>query len=127
LTARPRGQKLALEEAPMTEKKKPDASVDDSLRKLNTAVRWMARMPRAAPIVLGSWPPRNCVSGFLRSRVIQGKRQPRDPVVEMLLKHSIPVTRENYLNLAYPTGAPDPMPAELESMLPEDLQLRGAD
>jgi hypothetical protein len=111
----------------MTGKKKPDPPVEQSLRKLNTAVRWMARMPRA-PIVLGSWPPRNCVSGFLRSRVIQGKRQPgRDPVVEMLLKHSIPVTRENYLKLAYPTGAPDPMPAELESMLPEELQLRGSD
>lgn len=45
-----------------------------------------------------------------------------DLLVEYMIKKGIHLTRENYLDMAYPEGAPDPMPAELEAMLPEIFQ-----
>jgi hypothetical protein len=45
-----------------------------------------------------------------------------DPLVLTLRRHGLPVTRENYLALAYPTGLPEPWTAELEAELPPDLQ-----
>ena len=45
-----------------------------------------------------------------------------DPLVQMMLEDGIPVTRENYLRLAYPTGIPE-WSAELEDELPEFLQI----
>ena len=40
-----------------------------------------------------------------------------------LAKRGIPLTRENYLRYAYPEGAPNPMPAELEMALPAAIQV----
>ena len=45
-----------------------------------------------------------------------------DPVVQTLMHLRIPITRENYLELAYPEGMPDEWTAELEAELPEELQ-----
>ncbi|MGZ5120589.1 MAG: hypothetical protein ACXWCW_26815 [Burkholderiales bacterium] len=45
-----------------------------------------------------------------------------DPVVEHLKRRGLPVTRENYLNWAYPEGAPDPMPGELEAIVQDALK-----
>jgi hypothetical protein len=44
------------------------------------------------------------------------------PLLETMKANGIPLTRENYLNLAYPDGVPDPMPAELEGEIPLDLR-----
>ena len=46
-----------------------------------------------------------------------------DPVVQTLIKLGFPVTRENYLEIAYPEGLPKEWTAELEAELPEQLQL----
>ena len=45
-----------------------------------------------------------------------------DPIVEWLQKNGYPVTRENYLDVAYPNGLPEDYGHELESELPEWLQ-----
>lgn len=45
-----------------------------------------------------------------------------DPVIQTLIKLGIPVTRENYLEMAYPEGLPDEWTAELEAELPDELQ-----
>ena len=50
-----------------------------------------------------------------------------DPIIQYLTKYQKPVTRENYLIEAYPDQTPDhkkPLEAELESMLPEFLQIK---
>jgi len=44
-----------------------------------------------------------------------------DAIVQTMKKYNIPLTREEYLNTAYPDGIPE-MTAELESMLPEEIQ-----
>jgi len=46
-------------------------------------------------------------------------------LVEWLRSKNIPVTRENYLVFAYPTGLPDPWTPELEAELPPELQIQG--
>ncbi len=45
-----------------------------------------------------------------------------DVVLHLLKRYGIPVTRENYLDLAYPEGLPSPWGAELEAQLPKELQ-----
>lgn len=45
-----------------------------------------------------------------------------NPVVQRLKALGKPVTRENYLALAYPEGAPVPLPAEDEAILDEALE-----
>jgi hypothetical protein len=45
------------------------------------------------------------------------------PLSEWMVKNEIPVTRANFLDLNFPNGAPDPMPAELEAELPEAVRL----
>ena len=45
-----------------------------------------------------------------------------DPVVEHLKRRGFPVTRENFLKFAYPEGAPDPLPGELEAIVQEALE-----
>jgi hypothetical protein len=45
------------------------------------------------------------------------------PLIEAMIYHRIPITRESYLLLAFPDGVPDPLPAEEEAELPEPLQL----
>ena len=44
-----------------------------------------------------------------------------DPIFESMKKYKMPMTRESYLDLAYPEGMPNN--AELESMLPKQFQL----
>jgi len=43
------------------------------------------------------------------------------PVTQELIRRGLPVTRTNWLNLAYPEGAPNPLPAELEAQVREAL------
>jgi hypothetical protein len=45
-----------------------------------------------------------------------------DNLVTWMEKNNIPLTRERYLNLAYPEGEPDEWSAEQESMLPTEIQ-----
>ena len=47
-----------------------------------------------------------------------------DPVVALLLRLKLPVTRENYLEMAFSEPPPDPLPAELEEQLPDFLQIK---
>jgi hypothetical protein len=46
----------------------------------------------------------------------------RDPLLGFMRARGIPLTRENYLDLAYPDGLPDPWTAELEGQLPIELR-----
>lgn len=48
-----------------------------------------------------------------------------DPVIATMIKLAIPITRENYLEIAYLEGLPEEWTAELETELPEPLKLRG--
>src|SRR5262245_34199372 len=45
-----------------------------------------------------------------------------DPIVERLKARGLPLTRTNYLRLAYPEGAPEPLPAEELVMMEEALR-----
>jgi hypothetical protein len=47
-----------------------------------------------------------------------------DPLVRIMRRHGIPVTRENYLDLAYMGQPPEELGPEEESELPEELQRR---
>jgi hypothetical protein len=40
-----------------------------------------------------------------------------------MIKHGIPLTRQNWLEMSYPTGIPEWL-AELESEVPKMFQLR---
>ena len=46
--------------------------------------------------------------------------KPTNYVVELLRKFNLPVTRENYLYLAYPEGLPEELD---ETALPEEIRL----
>ncbi len=46
----------------------------------------------------------------------------QDFVLNLLKKFSLPVTRENYLGLAYPEGLPEQWGAENEMELPQELR-----
>jgi hypothetical protein len=54
------------------------------------------------------------------------KKQPghseQDYVLNLLKQFNMPVTRENYLNLAYPEGLPEDWGAEGEASLPEEFR-----
>ena len=55
---------------------------------------------------------------------MSAKRNINDSTVEYLKTHGIPVTRENYLRLAFLGNPPDePLDGELEAELPRFLQL----
>jgi len=43
-----------------------------------------------------------------------------DPILESMKKYNMPMTRESYIDFAYPEGMPND--AELESMLPKQFQ-----
>ncbi len=45
-----------------------------------------------------------------------------DPLVQIMKDHGIPITRENYLDLAYMGEAPEQLGAEQEADLPPSLQ-----
>ena len=42
-----------------------------------------------------------------------------DLILQHMVAKKMPLTRETYLNLNYPEGAPNPMPAGLEMEIPE--------
>jgi hypothetical protein len=44
------------------------------------------------------------------------------PVVKLMKRYQIPVTRKNYLNLAYMGDVPEELSAEQEAELPPELQ-----
>jgi len=46
----------------------------------------------------------------------------QDVAVELLKKARVPVTRENYLNMAYLGNPPKELEAEQEAELPKELQ-----
>ena len=45
-----------------------------------------------------------------------------DPLVELMKAADVPVTRENYIDLAWGVERPEPWTYEDEDMLPEELQ-----
>ena len=45
-----------------------------------------------------------------------------DPLVSLMQRFGIPVSRESYLDLAYFGEAPEPLGAELEADMPPELQ-----
>jgi hypothetical protein len=45
-----------------------------------------------------------------------------DPLVATMRYYSIPVTRENYLELAYMGEVPEELGAEVEAELPPEIQ-----
>ncbi len=53
------------------------------------------------------------------------KKQPvhseQDYVLDLLKQFNLPLTRENYLNLAYPEGLPEDWGAEGEANLPKEI------
>jgi|Laugresbdmm110dd_1035094.scaffolds.fasta_scaffold252924_1 hypothetical protein len=53
------------------------------------------------------------------------KKQPvhseQDHVLDLLKQFNLPLTRENYLNLAYPEGLPEDWGAEGEASLPKEI------
>lgn len=51
-----------------------------------------------------------------------GTNSSDDILVNWLNKKGIPVTRDNYIALAYPDGPPAPWTAEHEADLPDELQ-----
>lgn len=51
---------------------------------------------------------------------VEGKES--DYVLLQLKKFNIPLTRENYLNLAYPEGLPEDWGAEGEASLPKEIR-----
>jgi len=51
-----------------------------------------------------------------------GTQHGSDPLLELMKQQQIPLTRQNYLALAYPEGVPEPWPAELEETLPQEIR-----
>jgi hypothetical protein len=54
---------------------------------------------------------------------VASNRRPgsQDATLELMKTYSIPLTRENYLEVAY-FGNPPEMTAELEAMLPDEIK-----
>jgi len=45
-----------------------------------------------------------------------------DPVLARMKARGLSLTRITWLELAFPDGAPDPLPAEVEASIPEELR-----
>lgn len=45
-----------------------------------------------------------------------------DPLLRHMIKHGVPLTRQNYVGMAYGPGEPDEWTAEHEAMLPRCFQ-----
>jgi len=50
-----------------------------------------------------------------------------DGVLRFMKQHDIPLTRENYLDVAYLGNPPEELSAEEEAELPEEFQIQDAD
>ena len=59
-------------------------------------------------------------SSVENSPVSEGKGP--DYVLDLLKKFNLPLTRDNYLGLAYPDGLPEDWGAEGEAGLPEEIR-----
>ena len=57
------------------------------------------------------------------ARVSAGRNINDDGTVQLLKKYGIPVTRENYLRLAFAGNPPDELDGEIEAELPRFLQI----
>jgi hypothetical protein len=47
---------------------------------------------------------------------------PSNPLLDWMKAHGLPLTRQVYLELNYPDGVPDPLPAEVEAEIPGELR-----
>jgi hypothetical protein len=56
------------------------------------------------------------------SRLAGIYQHPLDGTQRLLAEHNIPLTRENYLRLAFAGDPPQELDGEIEAMLPENLQ-----
>ena len=54
---------------------------------------------------------------------VRRNRERVDPIVARMKARGLPLTRKVYLELAYPDGAPDPLPGELEAAIPDELRV----
>jgi hypothetical protein len=66
--------------------------------------------------------PRSEMEGFSMSKKKRFELNHPDLQVRIMVRAGIPVTRENYLNLAYLGEPPEQLSAEEECELPEELQ-----
>ncbi len=54
---------------------------------------------------------------------LRGGSGEHDATLARMKRLGRPLTREVYLSMEYPDGVPDPLPAELEDMIPDELRL----
>jgi len=55
---------------------------------------------------------------------LNGKNEDEDGVIVMMRKFNIPLTRKNYLDLAYMGDVPEELSAEEEADIPEMFQIQ---
>ena len=67
-------------------------------------------------------PVNKSLSWFQESKIPPGS----NPLLDLMKAEQIPLTRQNYLEIAYPDEDPNSFPAELESELPEFAQQQGS-
>jgi hypothetical protein len=60
-----------------------------------------------------------CLTGSVKK---QSGHSEQDHVLDLLRKFNLPLTRENYLTLAYPEGLPQFWGAEGEASLPKEIR-----
>jgi len=53
---------------------------------------------------------------------LTGQKHNIDFIINYMKKNKIPITREGYLNRAYPDGIPQPWTAEHEAGLPDEIR-----
>ena len=52
----------------------------------------------------------------------RGDRGRVDPVLARMKARGLPLTRAVWLELSFPDGVPDPLPAELDAAIPAELR-----
>ena len=73
--------------------------------------------PQPTAILYGA----NLRSSSVEAPPVSEGKEP-DCVLDLLKQFNLPVTRENYLSLAYPEGLPEDWGAEGEASLPEEIR-----
>ena len=61
---------------------------------------------------------------YLHALCLMENAMTDEPLMRLMKKYDIPLTRENYLKLAYVGEVPEPLSAEQEADLPVELQRR---
>jgi hypothetical protein len=74
-------------------------------------------VPQPTSILYGA----NLRSSPVEDSPVSGGKEP-DHVLDLLKDFNLPLTRENYLGLAYPEGLPEDWGAEGEASLPEEIR-----